>query len=339
MRKILLLHFSILSVVVLHAQIDINNVVMETSPVLCRPGVIHKSPGKGASFTYSFNSDYRIRPPDVENSSKVHRDERFDAKIKIPLVNKQRFKLLLGFQYTLERYHFEKIIPDNYPLFKRLNETDLKNTGIAAYIVCPVNHQYYTSFHLSTNWQGDYRSFVTLDNRFAVYRLAGVFGVKKRDNLEYGFGILVNKGFKNSSAVPFGFYNHTFNDHWGLETTLPTSIKVRYNFNEKRMVLVGTEFSSQTYAMNVYEPSSNPFTINGVEKAPYHYQRTSLDAVVMIYQQLTNWIWVQVKCGYGFNLQSQAKDLPESRTYDLKPSGSTIGMVSFFIAPPKKLLE
>ena len=105
------------------------------------------------------------------------------------------------------------------------------------------------------------------------------------------------------------------------------------------MVLVGTEFSSQTYAMNVYEPSSNPFTINGVEKAPYHYQRTSLDAVVMIYQQLTNWIWVQVKCGYGFNLQSQAKDLPESRTYDLKPSGSTIGMVSFFIAPPKKLLE
>lgn len=339
MRKALFLLFWLFMALIVHAQVDINNVVIETSPALCSPGVINRSPGKGASFTYSFNGDYKLRSPDAENPSKVKRDERFDYKLKIPVFNSPRFKFLIGLQYTLERYHFDKIIPENYPLFRRLNETDLKNTGIAAYAVCPINHKYYTSFRLSANWQGDYKTFATLDNRFAVYRLAGVLGVKKRDNLEYGIGFMVNKGFINNSVVPFGFYNQTFDEHWGIEATLPTSIKLRYNLSEKSMFLVGSEFSSQTYAMIVYEPSANPYVVNGIEKAPYHYQRGSLDAVATFYQQLTGWTWIQVKCGYAFNLRSEARDLPEHLSYELKSSNNVLGMVSFFVSPPRNHLD
>jgi hypothetical protein len=339
MRKVPFLLFFLTIAKISFAQTDINNQVIETSPLLCKPGVIHKSPSKGVAFTYSFNPDYKMRSPDAEKPSSIRRNERFDTQIKVPLVNKPKLKVLLGFQYILERYHFRNIVPENYPLFKRLNDTDLKNTAIAGYVVFPINHKYYTSFRLSANWQGDYSSFVSLDSRYAVYRLAGVFGVKKRENVEYGVGLLLSKGFRNTSAVPFGFYNHTFNDHWGLEATIPSSIKVRYNLSERTIALAGTEFSSQTYAMKVSQPSMNPFIVNGIEKAPYHYQRTSLDAVATVFQHLGGWAWVQVKGGYAFNLNSEARDLPERRSYDLKPSGAVVGMVSLFLTPPRKYLN
>ncbi len=338
MRKILCTPVWLFVVLITHAQVDVSNTVIETNTGLCKPGVSNSAPGKGAAFTYSFNGNYKLRSPETQMSSKVRRDERFDAQLKIPVINSPVFKFLIGLKYTLERYHFDKIIPENYPLFRRLNETDLKNTGIAAYAVCPINEKYYTSFRLSANWQGDYKTFATINNRFAVYRLASVFGIKKSDHLEYGIGLLVNKGFKNNSVVPFGFYNQTFDEHWGLEMTLPTSIKLRYNFSEQSMLLAGTEFSSQTYAMMVYEPTSNPYVVNGVEKAPYHYKRSSLDAVVTFYRQLAGWTWIQVKCGYSFKLKSEARDLPERINYELKSSNNVLGMVSFFIAPPRDYL-
>ncbi|MCB0517716.1 MAG: hypothetical protein H6577_05290 [Lewinellaceae bacterium] len=339
MRSALTISISFLCPFFLCAQVSINNnLTTESSPFVCQPGVVNKSPGKGADITYSFNPDFQMRSPDAENTSKVRRSERFDAKLKIPLVAKEKFKFMVGFRYTLERYHFKSIVPENSPLFERLNEANLKTTGIAAYFVAPINHKYYTSFRLGASWQGDYSKFISIDNRYAVYSVAGVFGFKKRDDLEYGAGLLLNKGFRNTSVVPFGFLNRTFNEHWGVELTIPSSLKVRYNFNPKNLMLFGTEFSSQTYAMNVKEPVNNPFPNNSLEKAPYHYHRSSIDLITTYYRQLTSWTWLQLKSGYAFNLNSEARDLPENQTYDLDPSGGWLGMVSFFVSPPKSML-
>lgn len=240
--------------------------------------------------------------------------------------------MLLGLDYTLERYHFLDIDPDNYPLFKHLNETDLKNAGMSVSFFRPINHKYYTSLRLSANWQGDYAAFVSMDDRYAVYRATGVFGVKKREDLEYGFGILVNRGFRGNSVVPFGFYNHTFNDHWGVESVLPTSIKMRYNFKEGRLAMFGAEYSSQNYALNVAAPSP----ANQTKHSLYHFRRASIDLTGSFYQRLSGWTWLQFKAGYAFDNNSNARDLPERFTHQLKPSGSVIGSVSFFLSPPKQ---
>ena len=316
------------------AQVSPGNLTTEATPFLCQPGVVNKAPGKGASFTYSFNPDFQMRPPDAERASKVSRSERFDTKLKVPLINATKFKMLAGFQYTLERYHFDDIVPENYPLFKRLNETQLKTAGVALYGLIPVNHQFYTSFRLSASWNGDYAKFISLDNRYGIYRAAGMFGYKKSKYLEYGGGLLFTKNFRRTSVLPFGFYNQTFDEHWGIEVSLPVSIKGRYNFSERSLVMFGTEYSSQNYALAVKEPSMNPFEPQP-EKAPYYYRRATLDLVGSFYRQLTSWVWVEAKGGYAFQLNSEARDIPEKQNYDLKPSGSLVGMMSIFISPPR----
>lgn len=314
------------------AQVNMNSVLLDPNPFLCQPGVVNKSPGKGASFTYSVNPDYKMLSPDAEKPTKVRRNERYDTRLKIPIVSAPQFKFMIGLDYTLERYHFLDIDPDNYPLFEHLNETELKNSGISASFFHPINHRYYTSMRMSANWQGDYTSFITLDSRYAVYRITALLGVKKRDNLEYGGGILMNKGYGGSSIVPFGFYNQTFNEHWGVEAVLPTSVKLRYNFKEGRIAMIGTEFTSQNYALNVAVPIA---PANQTKDALYHFRRASIDMVGTYYHRLSGWTWLQFKAGYAFDNNSGAKDLLRNLNHRLKPSGSVIGMVSFFISPSK----
>ncbi len=335
MRKAVLHTVFIFLVNSLLAQVNMSGGLMENNTFLCQPGVVNKSPSKGASFSYGINPDYKMLSPDAEKPTKVRRNERFDVRLKVPLISTPKLKVMLGLDYTLERYHFLDIVPENYPLFKHLNESELKNSGLSASFFRPINHKFYTSMRLSANWQGDYGSFVSLDSRYAVYRLTGVFGVKKRENLEYGAGILLNKGYQGNSIVPFGFYNQTFNDHWGVEAVLPSSLKLRYNIKEGQIAMLGTEFTSQNYALKVKEP----VLPNQLEDAPFHFRRASFDVVGIFYQRLTNWTWVQVKAGYAFDNNSDARNLPRRLTHDLKPSGSAIGVVSFFLSPPKKCLD
>jgi hypothetical protein len=334
MKKLFSTSFLIIFTCVLHAQVSLSNIGIESPPSLCKPGVVNKAPGKGAAFTYTFNPDYKMRAPEAEKPVKVRRNERFDTKLKVPLIHQPKFSFMLGFQYTLERYHFLSIIPENYPLFKRLNETDLKTASVSAYVIRPLNHKLYTSFRVSASWHGDYDKFVSFDNRYAIYRVAGLIGLKKNDYVEYGVGLMFNKGFRNTRLLPFGFYNRTFNDHWGIEAAIPVSIKGRYNFSPRTLILFGSEYSSQNYALKVKEPSMNPFQPQP-EKAPYHYHRSSVDLTASLYQQLSGWTWIEFKAGYAFNLNSQARDLPARQNYDLQPSGSLLGQISFFVSPPR----
>ncbi|MBK8568299.1 MAG: hypothetical protein IPN76_34580 [Saprospiraceae bacterium] len=313
-----------------------NSVLLETNPFLCQPGVVNKSPSKGVSFAYSLNPDYKMLSPDAEKPTKVRRNERYESRLKVPVLYHPQLKIMMGLDYTLERYHFLNIDPDNYPLFEHLNETDLKNAGISANFFHPINHKYYTSLRLSANWQGDFNGFISMDDRYAVYRITALIGVKKRDDLEYGAGLLLNKGFRGNSIVPFGFYNQTFNDYWGVEAVLPTSIKFRYNFSESRLAMFGTEFTSQNYALNVMVPGQ---TTNQTKDALYHFRRASIDVVGTFYQRLSGWTWLQFKAGYAFDNNSDARDLLSNLNHRLKPSGSVIGMVSFFISPPKQCVD
>ncbi len=321
--------------VLLFAQGEMNNLALETNPFLCKPGVINKSPGKGLLIDYTYNPEFEMRPTDAENASEVRANQRFTSKLKIPIINCQRTKFLIGFKYALERYSFEEIEPENYPLFKRLNETNLKDAEMAAYLIVPINHKYYTSFRVSSSFRGDYSGFVNTSNKYGTYRAAGIFGVKKSDNIEYGIGIYYSKNIRRTRVYPFGFLNWTFNDKWGLESAIPISTKLRRNFKNGNMMLMGVDYSTQSYAVNVEDVSASILP----NPSLYHYRRASIEFSLSYLKQFTGWTWMQYKIGYAVNVNSEARDLPERMTYDLRPTGSIVGTVSFFLSPPKKYIK
>ena len=319
----------------LFSQGEMNNLALEANPFLCKPGVTNKSPGKGLSIDYTYNPEFKMRPTNVESASEVQANQRFSSKIKLPLINSQRVKFLLGFKYAFERYHFEDINPENYALFQRLNEAKLKDTESAAYLIVPINHKYYTSFRLSASFRGDYGSFLTTRSDYATYRAAGMFGIKKSDDLEYGVGVYFAKNIQQTSIYPFGFLNWTFNDRWGLEAAIPVSIKMRRNLNENNLLLFGVDYSSQNYTLHV----NDAIHIAQQEKQLFHYRRASMEISTSWMNKMKGWVWMQYKVGYYVNLNSEARNLTDDLTYDLRPTGSIVGTVSFFLSPPKKYLK
>lgn len=326
------------------AQVDVgsNDLTTESTPFLCRPGVNHKSPGKGVAINYTINPEFRMQAPNgfAESKTKeVESNHRFGGKLKIPILNRSNVKFMLGFKYAVEKYNFDDIDPENDLLFSHLNDATLRKSEAAAYLVLPINHKYYTSFRLSAGFQGDYNQFVSLDNRFGVYRAAGIFGVKKSDDLEYGLGLLVAKNIRRTAVLPFGFVNYTMNDKWGIEAAIPANLKLRHNIAEGKIALFGLEYSSQNYTLNLDQPSvlENPNTqsVNNL----YHFRRSSFQITTSYMRQLSSWTWAEFKLGYVLDLNSDARDFNEMQTYDLQPTGSILGTVTFFLSPPKKYLN
>lgn len=335
MRNVILTFIGLLTAFSIFAQGEMNNLALEPTPSLCKPGVTNKSPGKGFMIDYAYNPEFSMRPTNSEQASEVEANQRFTSKIKLPILHKHRVKFLLGFKYALERYSFENINPENYSLFKRLNEATLKDAESAAYLIVPINHKYYTSFRFSASFRGDYGGFLSTHNDYATYRAAGILGVKKRDDLEYGVGIYYSKNIRRTIAYPFGFVNWTMNDKWGLEAAIPISIKLRRNINDKNLLLFGTDFSSQNYTLHV----NDAFNIAQQDQLIYHYRRQSLEISTAWMKKFSSWTWMQYKIGYFFNLNSDALELTDDLTYDLRPTGSLVATVTFFLSPPKKLMK
>lgn len=341
MKKAILSTLFVSFALTLISQVDVepDNLTTESTPFLCRPGVNHKSPGKGAAIGYTFNPEFSMRAPsaDSEQKQEVESNHRFGGKIKIPLVNRDNVKFMLGFKYGVEKYNFEDIDPENDRLFQHLNNTLLRKSEAAAYLVLPINEKHYTSFRFSAGYQGDYQGFVSLAERYVVYRAAGIFGVKKNENLEYGLGLMVSKNIRRTSVLPFGFINYTINDKWGIEAAVPANMKVRRNFAEGKMMLFGLEYSSQNYALNV--PQANSSGTGEALNNLYHYRRGFVQMSAAYLHQTSDWAWLEFKLGYAIDLNSDARDFAERQNYSLQPTGSILGTVTFFISPPKKYLK
>ena len=326
--------FSITATTIL-AQGEMNNLALEANPNLCKPGVFNKSPSKGLSISYTFNPAFKMHPVNAETASEVQANQRFSSKIKIPVLNCRRAKFLLGFKYATERYRFENISPENHALFHRLNKAQLKDIESAAYLFVPINQTIYTSFRFGASFRGDYSDFINTNSDYATYRLAGMVGIKKNEDFEYGMGIYFSKSIQRMNIYPFGFLNWTFNEKWGLEAAIPMSVKLRRNFNEGNLLLFGVDYSSQNYTLQVAVPSNN----TQLEKLTYHYRRASMEISASYLKQFSGWAWMQYKVGYYLNLNSAARDLTNDLNYALRPSGSIVGTVSFFLSPPKKYLK
>lgn len=305
--------------------------IIEQDVNFCKPGVHNKSPGKGLLLDYRITPNFDFNNNEVP-ASKVENNIRFNSKLKIPIIIKPGFKMLIGFQYMIEQFNFKEKDVINYPLFRSMDGVNLKTSRASLYISKPINEKLYTSFRLGVSYSGDYSSFTTGQDRYATYRAVGVLGIKKRENFEYGFGIMFSKNFRNSTKypIPFAFVNHTYNDKWGIEFAIPISLKVRRNFSDGSLLLFGPQFSSRSYSIDV--PGME-------EEAPvdiFHFRRASIETSLTFQQRIKGWIWMEANVGYNANLKAKVKNTTTDIETKLTQSNGVYGSIGIFLSPPKK---
>lgn len=276
----------------------------------CRPGVINKSKGRGVLFERRSVGGQYLAPDmgdiDGANASRIARVDRIKGKLKIPLVNATDLKVLLGYEHERETFHFNRIGYYNEAVFHSLDDTPLHTNKYALYITKAFNDKYYGGLRVRTSYRGDHEKMISFDNRYATYSALAAFGIKVRDDLEYGFGLTFSKGFFNTNILPFGIYNQTFNDKWGIETVLPVRVMMRHNFTAEDILLFGVEYQSKSYSIDVYRQSSRR-----VVATPYFFRHAEIAWKATYDKHLFSWVWFTAEAGYQIPLNSRFDNTQE----------------------------
>ncbi len=305
----------------------------------CRPGVINKAPGKGFVLDYGINPNINLRSENatsISEPTKVGVIHRYSFKIKAPILNKEKIKMLVGWNYYGEKYSFDQIGDINTLLFNTIDDKQLKSSRLSLYMIRPINHKYYFALKGVVSSNGDYDGGINFDKRYSRFDVATIFGVKKRSNVEWGVGLLFRKNFNGSfPIVPFGIYNHTFNSKWGVEMTIPTSFMGRYNFNEKNIILFGPQFDSRSYSIDVRNSNTNQLD-------PFIMRRSELRFSVRYDYNIKSWLWMEMTTGYVRNFTTRFEDLengldPEIVRVD--PSNGPYFKFGIFLSPPKGAIK
>ncbi len=296
---------------------------------LCQPGVINKSPTKGLVFEYGMNPAVNLQQTGDSDISANSLNKRFKVKLKAPLINKEGLKVIAGWNFYGEEYRLQNVEGEGFKLFEDIDNRDLKSSSLTLSAIKPVNDKYYLAVKAQASFNGDYNGLFDFNQDYASYNLATILGVKKRNDLEWGVGLLFRYSPNNNNnlpVLPFAFYNRTFNDKWGIEAIVPSSIKARYNINPRNILLFGPEFESRNYF------------INNESSAPYTLRRSEIRLGVDYQKHLGSWFWLEVSGGYTHNLNTKF-EMNESgnqfNAYDFDASGSPYFKVGIFISPSK----
>ena len=301
----------------------------------CKPGVRNKSRSKGLELAYTTRG--RGTFGDEENNverpyTKFNNWSKFEFDLKAPVLNKQGFKFLVGYKYTGESFNMSRIGVSFPETFQHLENITLKTSNISAIITKPLNEKRYLAFRFRYSANGTYDGILNFDKRYAIYKAMGIFGIKKHDDFEWGVGLNFSRSFRRTNILPFIVYNRTFINEWGLEIAFPGYVYGRYNMSPKTIFLIGTEYTSDSYRMDVPLPND----------AAYDFALNHSEVLFLLRweQQIVPWVWTNVRAGFQMNFstdfETKSVDTPE---FMVDPSNSPFLEIGVFISPPDKMFK
>ena len=302
----------------------------------CSPGLYNKSKSRGIVLAYgwmkggTFNEqDY----PFTNQLSKYDRLQSLEFKIKAPVIIKDHFKLLIGYQHFSENFSFKNVGQDYNLVFEELNNERLKSNSLSLIVSKPINETKYLAFQAKYTSSGDYNTLFSFKSKYAIYKFLGLYAIKPNKDLEWGIGLAVSQSFRKKNILPFILFNKNFNNHWGIESVLPGMIFGRYNLNQSNIFLFGAEYNSESYRIDINENSNQTLL-------DYAYNHSEVIISGRWEHRFTPWVWGSIKAGYQFNFSSEfnAKNISTAQ-FNTNPTGAPFFNISIFIAPPRKEVE
>jgi len=114
----------------------------------CKPGVENKARSRGLSISYGqANSAGYVAdgetPAFSDPLSVLNQLDQFELKLKIPLLLKERTKLLLSYKYYIESYNFKAIVVNFPATFQALDQQSLKSNDYAVILSHALNEKNY----------------------------------------------------------------------------------------------------------------------------------------------------------------------------------------------------
>lgn len=296
----------------------------------CKPGTRDKSRSKGLVLSYTLlgkgvfeDEDNSVTAPYTEYSSW----KRFEVGMKIPIINKERFKALIGFKYESESFNIDRFGSDFEVTFREVDASNLKKNGVSLLFTHPLSETKYLAMRLGYSANGNYEGLLDFNKDYAVYKSLLILGVKPTEDFEWGIGLSYSSSFRKTSTFPFLIYNRNFNRKWGVESVFPANVYLRYNFKPSTIFLMGVAYNSDSYRLIVITPVDDRFD--------YGLNHSEIMGVLRLEQQIAPWVWASAKLGYqtNFSTDFEVNDL-STTPFKVEPTSGLFFQLGLFLSPP-----
>lgn len=300
----------------------------------CKPGVVNKSRSRGVSINYgtAYSGNYfpEIANTSVLNTSDLKDFSNLEFKIKVPVFLSEQTKILVGYEYYMESYNFNNISGDFLETINTLDNGTLKSNGFSAIVSHSINEKNYLALRYKFSANGNYAGWLDINGRNAIHNFLGMYGIKKTDLFELGFGLLFSKNFRRIAALPFVLYNRTFSPKWGIEAMFPANTFLRCNINSSTIAIMGIEYNSKSFRIDVEN-------LRGAVPLDIAYNHSELLVSLELERHLRSWIWVNLKVGYQRNFDSEFEAKTDfSPTFQADLEGGLFFQIGAFISPSRE---
>lgn len=308
----------------------------------CAPQIEGLPRSKGIVAEYEQVLSYNIKAtsdnPNIGNSNevKVNGHQRIQYKIKLPLMNTESMKIIMGFQYFVEQFEFEKAQNSDYSLFRSLEDRNLRSIGLSTYLVKSFRGDNYAMLRLRGSLNGDYGRDISPASDYVKFSITPLYGWKKSSKLSYGIGLSYGYTFGRATIIPIFAYNRTFNERWGLEATLPASIRLRWNLSEKDLLYLTAKVAGSSYRIRFADSS-----VFG-EYETLELQRSEVKFFLNYDREIYDFIWFGVSAGIRQNVNFRLREDPTRRATTLIEGNfdpAPFVNVSLFLVPPRKFVN
>ncbi len=305
----------------------------------CKPGVDNQSRSRGIDVEYQLNStqfygntdEFTFQSP----RSKLKYSSELEIKAKVPILNRPGLKLLIGYNYTQEKYSFDEIGIDYSLAFDLLNNNLLKSNAFSIYFSKSLNEKNYLAFRARLLYNGNYDGLVKFRSRYAYYNFIGFLGTKVNDNFEWGIGVSYGSNVDgDDQVIPLFLFNKNFSQKWGIEAVLPSFIFFRNNINSSAMMFYGVEIKGQNYAFDL------PNTITPDEHY-FIFDHSKVQLVTNLEYKLREWVWLNVKVGYSVAFNTSFESIREEifTSFETDPTNHPFFKVGLFISPSDSFVK
>ena len=303
---------------------------------LCQPGVTNASKSKGIELSYGIRSDRSFRSRGQKNEvAKIDNFNDFKLSLKVPFIIKTNFKLLFSYKYEFDFFRTINIDQGLQTFFDEIDGKRLKSNSFGLRMVVPLSESTYLSSGFSTKFNGAYGGWVDFAGRYAIYNGVLGLGIKKRDDLEWGIGLVATENFRRKSilVLPFGFLNYTINDKWGFESVVPTKLKFRYNINPETIMLIGLDYQSSSYSFDSESTVIGPPEILAFNDA-------ELLSSIYVQRKLAPWIWVDATFGFQMNFVNDFRFQELNDVFiSANQASSLYFKIGIFVTPSDKFMK
>ena len=300
----------------------------------CKPGVSNKSKSRGLELSYTWHggSDYLSDEDEITSLSNFNQLQNIKFSVKVPILYKGSFTLILGYKYLSDFYDFNQIGTEFSSAFQAMDGKPLKSNAFDMIMTKSLDETRYLAARFGYSVNGNYSEWSNFDSKFSIYKFLALYAIKPNESFEWGFGLTGSASFRRTSFVPFIIYNKTYSEKWGIESIFPGYIYGRYNLSPSDIILFGTEYSSRSYRLEIERPMGG--------NIDYALNQSGIILSTQLDHQFSPWVWANVKAGYRFNLDSEFLGKNENTpTFDADVSDAPFIQIGIFITPPDNVKD